>query len=129
MYSEFNNETEQKILIVNTVGLLSAIYQYGTYAIIGGGFGKSIHNILEPAAFGLPVVFGPNYHKFKEANEMLACNAAYTFSNQQQFEKIISRFKNEEELNLSSNASKTYINMNAGGTEKIYHWMIEKDIL
>ena len=60
-----------EILIIDSIGMLSQLYRYGTLAYIGGGFGVGIHNILEAAAFGLPVFFGPEYRKFKEANDLI----------------------------------------------------------
>ncbi len=61
---------EADLLIVDTIGHLSSLYRYGSIAVIGGGFGKGIHNILEATAAGLPVIFGPNYHRFREAVEL-----------------------------------------------------------
>ena len=58
-------------LIIDNIGMLSSLYQYGEIAFIGGGFGAGIHNTLEAAAFGLPVIFGPNYQKFKEARDIV----------------------------------------------------------
>ena len=130
LYTEYSEKDRNKqVMIVNTVGILSSIYQYGQIAIIGGGFGKSIHNILEPAAFGLAIVFGPNYHKFKEAHEMLASNAVFSYHDYPKFAKLLEHFSSEKELALAGNASRTYLQMNAGGTEKIYKWVVEKGYL
>ncbi len=63
--------TEKQVLIIDNIGMLSSLYRYGRIAYIGGGFGKGIHNILEAAAFGIPVIFGPNFEKFREARELL----------------------------------------------------------
>ncbi|MCD8073171.1 MAG: 3-deoxy-D-manno-octulosonic acid transferase, partial [Alistipes sp.] len=71
---------EARLLIIDTIGLLSALYRYGTYAYIGGGFGAGIHNTLEAATFGLPVAFGPNYGKFREARQLLELGAARSVS-------------------------------------------------
>ena len=65
------------MVIVNTIGHLSHLYRYGTLAYIGGGFGKGIHNILEAATYGLPVIFGPNYRKFSEAVELIERGGAF----------------------------------------------------
>ncbi|MBQ4278596.1 MAG: 3-deoxy-D-manno-octulosonic acid transferase [Rikenellaceae bacterium] len=65
-----------EVLVVDTIGILSSVYRYGTYAYIGGGFGVGIHNILEAATFGLPLAFGPNYHRFKEACDLVAMGGA-----------------------------------------------------
>ena len=68
--SEANEEAlrTNDCLIIDSFGLLSSIYRYGNVAYIGGGFGRSIHNTLEAAVYGIPVVFGPRYHKFKESH-------------------------------------------------------------
>jgi len=66
-----------EILIIDSIGMLSQLYQYGTIAYIGGGFGVGIHNILEASAFGLPVFFGPTYHKFNEARELIRLKGAF----------------------------------------------------
>ena len=65
-YSQANSDTinDAKIMIVDNIGMLSSLYSYADIAYIGGGFGAGIHNTLEAAVFGIPVIFGPNYHKF-----------------------------------------------------------------
>jgi len=74
------------VLIINTIGLLSSIYQYGSVAYIGGGFGVGIHNTLEAAVWGMPVMFGPNYGKFKEARELIACQGGFSISTYDEME-------------------------------------------
>jgi len=69
-------------LIIDCFGLLSSIYRYGDIAYIGGGFGTGIHNTLEAAVYGIPVIFGPNFAKFHEAKELLACGGAFTIDSQ-----------------------------------------------
>src|SRR4051812_16168865 len=90
-YSQVNEETIKttNVLIIDNMGMLSSIYQYGTVAFIGGGFGKGIHNILEPAAFGLPVLFGPNYKKFEEAKELVHLRGAFVVNNGKDLQSII----------------------------------------
>ncbi|MCU0355857.1 MAG: 3-deoxy-D-manno-octulosonic acid transferase, partial [Cytophagales bacterium] len=66
------------VLLVDNVGLLASMYQYGDFAYVGGGFIDGIHNILEPAVFGMPVFFGPNYHKFQEAHDLIALGVAHS---------------------------------------------------
>ena len=83
------------ILIINTIGLLSSIYQYGAVAYIGGGFGVGIHNTLEAAVWRMPVVFGPNYHKFKEAKELIACNGGFSIKNYDELEETMQQAFNE----------------------------------
>lgn len=71
---------EADVLVVDTIGILSSVYRYGTFGYIGGGFGVGIHNTLEAAAFGLPLAFGPNYAKFREARDLIGIGAARSIS-------------------------------------------------
>lgn len=90
-YTEANDETiaDKQVLIVDTIGLLSSIYQYADLAYIGGGFGVGIHNTLEAAIFGMPIVFGPNYLKFNEAHAMVKLGVAYPVNNYPELKTIL----------------------------------------
>ena len=79
--SNTENINSNNVLIIDSIGILSSVYQYANIAYIGGGFGTGIHNILEATAFGLPIIFGPNYSKFKEAKELIALGGAKSISN------------------------------------------------
>ena len=102
------------MLIIDSIGLLSNIYQYGDLAYIGGGFGSGIHNILEAVAFGLPVVFGPKYQKFNEAKCLIEQKGAISISN---YEELIYA------INILNNFDKSialnYIKENSGATKRI----------
>ena len=102
------------VLIIDSIGILSNIYKYGDLAYIGGGFGSGIHNILEAATFGLPLVFGPNYQKFKEANELIELGGAKSISNYSELEITILSF-----TNFNKSIAKNYIKSNAGATDII----------
>ena len=106
-------------LVVNTIGVLSSVYQYGQVAYIGGGFGVGIHNTLEAAAWGMPVVFGPNYNKFQEAKELIECGAARSISNYEECAKALDEFfeMNEE----ASKAAGLYVASHTGATELIHN--------
>ena len=111
---------DKKVLIIDNVGMLSTLYKYGNVAYIGGGFGKGIHNILEAAVFGQPVLFGPNYLKFSEAVGLINEKGAFTFSDYAQMEEFLNRFfENEEELDKVSSISMNFVKMRIGATEKI----------
>ncbi|HVA97768.1 MAG TPA: glycosyltransferase N-terminal domain-containing protein [Bacteroidia bacterium] len=108
------------LLIIDNIGMLSSLYQYADIAYIGGGFGKGIHNILEAAAFGMPIIFGPNYAKFKEANDLLKLGAAFSIESSEKFEKIfLSLTKNEVVRNEISQISIDYVVKNCGATASI----------
>lgn len=109
-----------KVLLVDTIGHLSSVYRYGDAAYIGGGFGKGIHNILEAATYGLPVVFGPNYHKFNEAREMLAEGSAFTVGTPEELNQILDKlFEDQALLERSSTLAKSYVKDRVGATGRI----------
>lgn len=109
-----------EILIIDSIGMLSALYQYGTIAYIGGGFGAGIHNILEAAAFGLPVFMGPNFQKFNEAKELVELRGAFEVSKPDEFiKKVNVLFNDKEELARAVKVNKTYVNSGCGATEII----------
>ena len=118
------NVNEADILIIDNIGILSSIYQYGNIAYIGGGFGSGIHNILEAATFGLPVLFGPNYKKFKEAIELIELGGAFVVKDSvsvtNQLQKLI---KDKEHLELTSNKCKDYIKAQKGATITITEYL------
>ena len=106
------------VLVINTIGLLSSVYQYGQVAYIGGGFGVGIHNTLEAAAWGMPVVFGPNYKKFKEACELIECGAARSIETKEECFAALDEFfeRNAE----PANAATEYVSSHVGATGMIY---------
>jgi 3-deoxy-D-manno-octulosonic-acid transferase len=105
------------ILIVDSIGMLSQLYQYGTLAYVGGGFGAGIHNILEAAAFGLPVFFGPNYHKFNEAKDMIGLKGAFEIRTSDELvHKVNELLSDQEKLSQASATSKSYVLDGRGAT-------------
>jgi 3-deoxy-D-manno-octulosonic-acid transferase len=123
LYTAANEEEIEKAdcLIIDCVGLLSSIYRYGEIAYIGGGFGVGIHNVLEAAVYGMPVLFGPNYGKFKEAKELLASKAAFSLSNEEDFATQMNNLLTYPDLIKEAGAkAQNYVNDNLGATQKIY---------
>lgn len=107
-------------LIVDCYGLLSSIYRYGTISYIGGGFGVGIHNTLEAAVYGMPVVFGPKFQKFVEAKELIEVGGAYTISDYTGLETLLDRFISDKAfLDKTGDAAGHYVMSRAGATEKI----------
>ena len=106
---------KSRVVIVDSVGLLSQIYRYGDAAFIGGGFGEGIHNTLEPAAWGLPVFFGPKFEKFKEARDMIKLGAAFSINRGENWDQLPLPFRWKE---LGQRAKK-YVEKNQGATEII----------
>ena len=113
------NLNQPKVMIIDNIGMLSSIYQYGKIAYIGGGFGKGIHNILEPIAFGLPIIFGPNYQKFTEAITLVKQGGAFTVQNGNDFDKAMLFLQSTENYSKATLKAKNYISENKGATTKI----------
>lgn len=112
--STFN--LQPSILIIDNIGMLSSLYQYAQVAYIGGGFGVGIHNTLEAAAFGLPVIFGPKFDKFQEAKDLIAIGAAKSIANA---DELISAFEDFKANEKASAAAKNYVEKKKGATEII----------
>jgi len=119
-YTELNAENHSKILIVNTIGILSQLYQYARFVYIGGGFGVNIHNIQEPVTFGCPVVFGPKYKSFKEAVDLVALQGAFSVSDAAELETIFLRLMNDETFyTQASETCRNYLKSQVGATKVI----------
>lgn len=111
---------DKQVLIINNIGMLSALYQYGHIAYIGGGFGAGIHNTLEAAAFGSPVIFGPNYAKFKEAHDLIEQQAGFSIRNAHELQETVSRLiKQPDLLSAASQSAKHYTESHTGATDTI----------
>ncbi len=131
LYSKMNEHTNSKVLVVDNIGMLSRLYQYATITYIGGGFNKSgIHNTLEAAVWSKPVIFGPNYQKFKEAKELIEEGAAFSIENETELKEVVQKlFTNIERLKESSVAAGLYVQKNRGATEKIVSYIQENRLL
>jgi 3-deoxy-D-manno-octulosonic-acid transferase len=129
-FSEFTgNQPDARVLIIDNIGMLSSAYRYAYIAAIGGGFGKSIHNVLEAACWGVPVVFGPNHKKFREAVDLINLKGARYFSTAEEFSVIIDNWLSDREEYLkSSQTAAAYVMENSGATDKILTKIILKDI-
>lgn len=111
---------DTQVLIIDTIGILSSVYRYGTIAYIGGGFGVGIHNTLEAAVYGMPVIFGPNYQRFQEAVELIEIGSARSIDNLDSFSDSVSHFLTlEGELQKIKDLSKNYFMKKAGATKII----------
>lgn len=121
-YSQTHADWEgANVLIVDNVGLLSQLYRYGEFAFVGGGFGKGLHNILEAAAYGIPVFFGNrNYIKFQEAIDLIEQGGAFAVSDLAEFKAHFDRLiKNSGSYETACRISKSYVETNRGATDKI----------
>lgn len=112
--------TQKNVLIVDAIGFLSAIYRYADIAMIGGGFGAGIHNTLEAAVWGVPVVFGPRHEKFLEAQGLLACGGAYSGIDATELVKnLIELTENAGKRTESGKNAREFVAKNAGATKLI----------
>jgi len=120
-FSEFTEKSaEARVLIIDNIGMLSSAYRYAFVAAVGGGFGKGIHNVLEAACWGIPIVFGPNHEKFREAVELIKVGAAKRFTGFEDFSKTIETWlDNKDEYLKSAESARRYVNDNTGATHKI----------
>ena len=128
LYSQFRAQSSQSIttncLIIDNIGMLSKLYHYATIAYIGGGFNKGIHNTLEAAVYGKPVLFGPNYKKFKEAIGLIEAGGGICITSSSELSDILQKFiTNKHELELSGKKSFDFVKQNKGATEKILHYI------
>ena len=107
-------------LIIDCFGLLSSIYRYGTLAYVGGGFGAGIHNIAKAAVYDLPVIFGPNHQRFKEAHELIACGGGFAITSGEEFDSLAdSLLYDADRLATASHNAGHYIASHTGATRRI----------
>jgi 3-deoxy-D-manno-octulosonic-acid transferase len=111
---------DSKVLIIDTMGILSSTYRYGHIAYVGGGFGAGIHNTLEPATFGLPILFGPHYQKFREAKELIELKAAFSITDENELiSKLTYLLNHKDQLVNAGATSSKYVEKNIGATQKV----------
>lgn len=119
------------VLIIDNIGLLSRLYRYATITWVGGGFGSDgVHNVLEAAVYGKPVVFGPVYDKYLEAVELVGSGGGFSVENALEAETLFtSLLIDKEEYDLACEASREYVNAKKGATEKIVAYIQENRLL
>lgn len=127
MYSKYNpvlfsnahlKETvDSKVLIIDSIGMLSSMYRYADIAYVGGGFGVGIHNLLEASTYGIPVLYGPNYHRFREAVDLRDLGGGFPIENADEGLSIVDKLLGDNDLLLESGRiSEEYVQKNAGAT-------------
>lgn len=115
-----NSENKDSILIIDSIGILSSLYKYATIAYIGGGFGEGIHNILEAATFGKPILFGPNYKKFREAIDLVEKEGVFSFIETDKLIELIDYLLSDNDYyQKSSDICQRYISDNKGACQRI----------
>jgi 3-deoxy-D-manno-octulosonic-acid transferase len=119
---------EYDVLIIDTIGILTKIYSYADIAYVGGGFGKpGVHNILEPATFGVPIIIGPNYSHFAEATALVKMEGCTSISNQEELNETFDKLLQNSDIRLEKgHICSTFVEMNKNATEIIMNYIIQK---
>jgi len=115
-----------RVLIIDTIGMLSSLYGYGKLAYVGGAFGKGLHNILEAATYGVPVIFGPRHQKFREANELVEQGGAFAVSDYAALKDLMDSFlAHPRQLEAAGAIAGSYVTTHAGATRLILSKIVE----
>ena len=122
-YSDETIDKNAQVLIVDTIGILSKIYSYATITYVGGGFGVGIHNILEPATFGIPVIIGPNYQKFQEAKDLVEKGGCFVVHNQKEFNSVLKKLEDDTLRVQAGKINGNYVKDNLGGTDCVVDYV------
>ena len=123
-WSEWKGKTNKRVLIVDKVGFLLQLYRYGTAAYIGGGFGKAgVHNVLEPAVYGLPCFYGPIFHQFIEAEELVKLGGAVVACDPETISLALKQFSDAGNYQRQANAAKDYVMSRQGATDIVMKWI------
>ena len=123
-YSELDESKVKDVdcIIIDAIGFLSSIYRYGDIAYIGGGFGVGIHNTLEAAVYGIPVVFGPNHTAFREALGLLEVGGGFTISDSSSYNTLMDSFiADREKLTATGKKAGAYVVDNSGASDAIFN--------
>ena len=122
LYTEATPETAHQAdcIIINCFGLLSSIYRYGEVAYVGGGFGVGIHNVLEAAVWGMPVIFGPNNRRFQEAQGLLAAEGGFEIQHEEDFRRLMDRMRTDADfLAKTGRQAGAFVEEKTGATAKV----------
>lgn len=135
LFSQLKNDninfSDYNVLIIDNVGMLSKLYKYATISFVGGAFGNDgVHNVLEAAVYGKPVVFGPEYDKYREAVELIENNGGISIDNALELEEIFEKLLSDNNFyrEIANNAAK-FVTSKSGATKKIVAYVYEKRLL
>ncbi len=128
LFTDIIKDNNAQVFIVDTIGILTKIYSYAKIAFVGGGFEKDgIHNILEPATFGLPLIIGPRYDKFQEAIDLVNLKGCTVVKNGEELKLEINKlYQDSKYKEIKEKITKDYIKENIGATEKIVNYISKK---
>lgn len=116
------------VFVIDTIGILTKIYSYADLVYVGGGFGNpGVHNILEPATFGVPIVIGPNYNHFAEATALVKMEGCISIANQEELNEVLDKLIQNEAVRLEKgHICSTFVEMNKNASETIMNFIIQK---
>ena len=131
LYSELKDakEIHSRVLIIDSIGILSSLYRLSDVSYVGGGFGVGIHNTLEAATYGKPVVFGPNYYKFQEAKDLIEEGAAFSIETAGELQEVLKELKNRPKYERAALSAKEYVDNKAGATAVILKYLEMNQLL
>lgn len=113
-----------QVVIVDVIGVLADLYALGWAAYVGGGFGKGVHSVIEPAAHRLPVLFGENHHVSHEASLLLQTGGGFVINNETEFEAVLSKWLDDHEVyQQAAEAADTVVKSREGATERLLEWL------
>ncbi len=119
-FSFLNNYENERIIIIDSIGILLTLYYYADVAYVGGSFKQGIHNVLEPAVYGIPILFGPKIENSQEALKLVELGSGFVVKNKKQAYKTLRKLFSDEDLRRKAGIiSFDYVNNNLGATEKI----------
>jgi 3-deoxy-D-manno-octulosonic-acid transferase len=132
LFTEYENKilSNYTVFIIDTIGILPKIYNYADIAYVGGGFGNpGVHNILEPATFGVPIIVGPNYSHFPEATALVHMKGCVSISNYTELSEAFSTLLNNDDIRLEQgHVCSTFVQMNKGATESVVSHILNETL-
>lgn len=131
LLSELTEENAAKtdIVVIDNYGMLASLYAYADVAYIGGGFNASVHNVLEAAVYGVPVIFGPNHQKSAEAKELLKLKGAFVVNSGNELGALLIKLEQNNGLKTAGDIAGNYVQSKLGGTQAIYNYLTQKHLL
>ncbi|MHC8947738.1 3-deoxy-D-manno-octulosonic acid transferase [Sphingobacterium hungaricum] len=118
-----------QVLIIDSIGLLSSLYYYADLTYIGGGFGAGIHNTLEAATYGKPILFGPKYEKFQEAIDLVELGAGFPFTKEKELMEIVQALQDQEKRKIAGDSAADYVQQRRGATQIIMKYIETENLI
>lgn len=123
------NAAQTDVVVIDNYGMLASLYAYAHVAYIGGGFNTSVHNVLEAAVYGVPVIFGPNHQKSAEAKELVKLKGAFVVNTGNELGNLLIELEKGDNLKTAGKIAGSYVQSKLGGTAAIYSYLAQKQLL